>query len=67
MEKRGPGRKNEIVNGRVNQAEITLIEVGKQHHVANAAVTTVGSATPGRLGFDWNHAAIVQEPDTLRP
>jgi hypothetical protein len=39
----------------MDEAEILLIEVGKQHHVADAAAAAVRSPFPGRFGFDRDH------------
>jgi hypothetical protein len=40
----------------MNQVEVFLAQIGKQHHVSDATVAAVGCAAPGCFGFDGNHA-----------
>ena len=51
----------QVVDRRMDLAEILLIEVRKQHHVADAAVAAVRGALPCRFGLDGNHGL----PDTV--
>jgi hypothetical protein len=51
----GTGLEFQIVNGRVNQAEVVFSQIGEQHHIAYRAIATVGGSSPSGLGFDGDH------------
>jgi hypothetical protein len=49
----------QVVDGGVDEVEVVLVQVGEQHHVADAAVAAVGGAAPGGLGLDGDHGEAV--------
>jgi len=49
------GGEHHVINGRVDFAEILLIQIGKKHHLANTAITAVRGAFPGRFNLDGDH------------
>ncbi len=53
------GGEFQIVDGRMDEVEVFLAQIGKQDHVPDAAVAAVRSAAPGRFGFDGDHAEEV--------
>ena len=50
------------VDGGVDFAKVLFVQVGKKHHVADAAVAAVRGAFPGRVNLDGDHVLNLARP-----